>query len=139
MQSAPRLPSRRCSNSSSSGFPLARSTSASYFVPVVVLRRHLSLIWVLAALLIGGTQFQHAYADLTCHGDHAADSTQEQHEDTECPVEHACCHAHSPAYFSTPDDAGSLSLTPSVRPLPTRNQYPAQGPSREIDYPPQLS
>ncbi|MGC1481682.1 MAG: hypothetical protein WA771_14375 [Chthoniobacterales bacterium] len=116
---------------------------------MTLVRRHICLLWVFVVCLIGATQLGHAveHANETavcqlhehapCQGTDPAEPAHTDHSD--CPVEHTCCHGHAPVFVAFQNDRQFLPLTTLVRPPSSRDHIAIEGPTREIDYPPQLS
>ncbi len=106
---------------------------------MTVLRRQLQILWAIAILLVGATQLAQARADLICHSPCETEHQDHTEGSPDCPFEHSCCHGHAQTFFASLDESCSLVVTSTTRSLPHRNQRPVEGPTLEIDHPPQLS
>ncbi len=101
--------------------------------------KHIRIVWVIAILLMAGGQAAHAYADLTVVEDHAAERQQSPASGDDCPVGHCCGHSHLHTKLAVVDSVRTLIPDTSVCLFSFRDEMALDGPSREIDYPPQLS
>ena len=90
-------------------------------------------------ILMAGGQAADAYQDYTCTSQHAPERQASDSTQSNCPLNHTCCHGHA-------HPIGALTEAPAFTlPVLTSNQFhdgseaAIEGPVLEIDYPPQLS
>lgn len=107
--------------------------------PMRFCSRYVQIGWVVAILLMAGGQLAHAYMDLTCSKDHVSESQQSPAPGDDCPVGHCCVHSHLQIKMAAVDSAGDMIPDTSACSFPSREEMALDGPTREIDYPPQLS
>ncbi len=101
--------------------------------------KHIRIVWVIAILLMAGGQAAHAYVDLTVAEDHAAERQQSPASGDDCPVGHCCGHCHVHTKLAVVDSVDALIPDTAARSFSSCDEVALDGPSRDIDYPPQLS
>lgn len=95
---------------------------------------------MIAILMMMAGQGVQAYEDFSCAMQHELERQSAGADPEDCPVGHACCcqsHVHSvvilaeaPSFLFEAIASGNFF---------ERDTAPHQGPTREVDYPPQLS
>lgn len=103
-----------------------------------LLRRHIWTVCALAIFLMAGGQVLHACADMRCDESEAAETQSSCPDEQDCPIGQ-CCHAHLCIGVAMIEHSGFLFRTSPSSLLAVKSETWGEGPSREIDHPPQVS
>lgn len=103
------------------------------------LRRHAGILWALALMLLACGQYTLAFQDLECAEMHSHEQHSAAADSEDCPASHSCCHPHSHNLPALGISSERLIVSVFSSPVFDRNIAAVEGPSRDIDLPPQLA
>ncbi|MBE2179287.1 MAG: hypothetical protein IAE97_02335 [Chthoniobacterales bacterium] len=101
--------------------------------------KYARVFWAVFILLMAGGGAVHAYEDFSCATRHASEHQASASQQSDCASSHTCCHSHShlPVALAEAPNFVFAALTSGFS--FDLKDFPAEGPVREIDHPPQLS
>lgn len=100
--------------------------------------KYARVFWVVAILMMAGGQLAHSYQDSSCATEHASERTSSK-DQTDCPMGHSCCKSHSHVIGAVAEAPTLNFVSPNSSDFIDCGVRVVEGPTREIDYPPQLS